>query len=302
MGNYDFKVHESKQMRVIIDTDAACECDDQFAIVYALLSPKLNVKGIVATHYADMRGPGSMEDSYQEVKRILKLMELEEQVKCFRGAENQLSCLKEQDNEGVDFIIEEALKDDVMPLCYLGLGPLTNLALAIKKKPEVAKRLTLIWIGGGSLPGGVKEFNLNNDVEAANLIMSSECPVSSINAKCYIGIKVSFAELQHKVKPYGEIGKYLFQQIIDRSMHFSENPFVPGWPAGESWFLADMVAVGIALEPHEFEYCLEPASQVVEGNMNFPVLTARPIKVYSKANYRYIFEDFFSKLALTYGG
>ena len=42
--NIGFDIPEYKKIRVIIDTDAACEADDPFAIVQALLSPKLIVK------------------------------------------------------------------------------------------------------------------------------------------------------------------------------------------------------------------------------------------------------------------
>ena len=44
-------IPENKKIRVIIDTDAACEADDPFAIVQVLLSPKLVVKGILAEHF-----------------------------------------------------------------------------------------------------------------------------------------------------------------------------------------------------------------------------------------------------------
>ena len=40
-----FDVPQYKKLRVIIDTDAACEVDDPFAIAQALMSPKLMVKG-----------------------------------------------------------------------------------------------------------------------------------------------------------------------------------------------------------------------------------------------------------------
>ena len=42
------KIPDYKKIRVIIDTDAACEADDPFAIAQALMSPKLIVKGILA--------------------------------------------------------------------------------------------------------------------------------------------------------------------------------------------------------------------------------------------------------------
>jgi purine nucleosidase len=39
----------SSRRRVIIDTDAKNEADDQFAIVHALLSPSLEVRGLIAS-------------------------------------------------------------------------------------------------------------------------------------------------------------------------------------------------------------------------------------------------------------
>lgn len=41
-----YKVPDYKKIRVIIDTDAACEADDPFAIVHVLLSPRIEVPGI----------------------------------------------------------------------------------------------------------------------------------------------------------------------------------------------------------------------------------------------------------------
>ena len=38
---FQYKVSEDKKVRVIIDTDAACEADDPFAIAHALMCQKL---------------------------------------------------------------------------------------------------------------------------------------------------------------------------------------------------------------------------------------------------------------------
>ena len=43
------------QRRVIINTDAKNEADDQFAIVHALLSPTLDVRGLIAAHFGTER-------------------------------------------------------------------------------------------------------------------------------------------------------------------------------------------------------------------------------------------------------
>jgi len=47
--------------------------------------------------------------------------------------------------------------------------------------------------------------------------------------------------------------------------------------------------------------CVQPALITTEDNLYLPDLSLRPIRVYSKVNYRYISGDFFCKLALVYG-
>ena len=86
---YLFDVPEYKKVRVIIDTDAACEADDPFAIVQALLSPKLIVKGIVAEHF---NVPGSMEKSYDEIKTILDCMDMDVPALCGK-MKNRYMCV-----------------------------------------------------------------------------------------------------------------------------------------------------------------------------------------------------------------
>ena len=57
MKRPEYQIPDKKKIRVIIDSDANCECDDQYAIVHGLLTPKLQVMGIVAEQYGE---PGSM--------------------------------------------------------------------------------------------------------------------------------------------------------------------------------------------------------------------------------------------------
>jgi purine nucleosidase len=70
--DYLFDVPEEKIVRVIVDTDAKNEGDDQFAIVQALLSPRLENVGFIAAHYGT-RHLDSMERSYKEILKIFEL-------------------------------------------------------------------------------------------------------------------------------------------------------------------------------------------------------------------------------------
>ncbi|HBH62706.1 MAG TPA: nucleoside hydrolase, partial [Nitrospiraceae bacterium] len=47
-------------LKVLIDTDAKNEIDDQYAIAYAVLSGAFDIRGFTATHFARS---GSMEAS-----------------------------------------------------------------------------------------------------------------------------------------------------------------------------------------------------------------------------------------------
>ena len=49
--------------RLILSTDAKNEADDQYAIVHALLSRILDVRGIVPAHFGTDRGRDSMLQS-----------------------------------------------------------------------------------------------------------------------------------------------------------------------------------------------------------------------------------------------
>ena len=50
MRSFPYPIPEEKKVQVILDTDCACEADDPYAIVHALLSPKISVTGICAEH------------------------------------------------------------------------------------------------------------------------------------------------------------------------------------------------------------------------------------------------------------
>lgn len=61
--NYDFYVPQEKRIKVILDSDVRNEVDDQFAIMHALMTPKFDVRGVIAAHFGHDRIRESMEAS-----------------------------------------------------------------------------------------------------------------------------------------------------------------------------------------------------------------------------------------------
>src|SRR5262245_26429073 len=117
--------------RVIVDTDAKNEADDQFAIVHALLSPTLDVRGLIPAHFGRHRSDRSMEESREEIDLLLRLMDVKAPVA--NGSALPLADESSpQDSPGARLIIAESLLASPGDELYVAfLGPLTDMASAI---------------------------------------------------------------------------------------------------------------------------------------------------------------------------
>ncbi len=95
------------------------------------------------------------------------------------GAEIPEPTTKLQEGHAVDFIIDTAMSTS--DLVLLPMGPLTNIALALRKEPKLRDRIKLMSIMGGSSTSGnytaAAEFNIYVDAEAADIVFRSEIPI-----------------------------------------------------------------------------------------------------------------------------
>lgn len=294
---YPFDVPQEKIVRVITNTDAKNEADDQFAIAQALLSPKMEHVGLIAAHFGTRRTAQSMEESYQELETVLDTMGFASQGLLYRGAAQALpDAVTPVDSEGARLIIREAMAADARPLFVTFLGPLTDLASAYLLEPRIAGRLTAIWIGGGAYPEGGVEFNLSNDIHAANVVFASGIEVWQVPKNVYEMMAVSLVELEARVRPCGAIGYYLCQQLHEHA-HTAQprgNPF----RSGETWVLGDNPAVGLILYEHRFCFEWRCAPQINADMTYHHTDRNRPIRVYQSIDSRLILEDMYAKLRL----
>lgn len=296
-SNYQFQVPIEKQIRVIMDTDVKNEADDAFAVVHGLLSPKFEHVGVIAAHFGVRKHLDSMEQSYKEMELILDKMNISKENFLCKGAEYPLLDSRTPvDSEGARLIIREAMKEDSRPLYLAFMGPLTDIASAYLLEPRIAGRLKLIWIGGGAYPNGGAEFNLGNDIAAANVVFSSDIEVWQVPKNVYEMIPVSLAELEYRVLPCGDIGRYLFDQLIEHSN--TEAALKSAFRTGETWVLGDSPSIGLMLYEHRFEFDWVPAPQISQDMQYIQINRNRPIRVYKGIDSRLILEDMYCKLAL----
>lgn len=190
------------RLRMVIDTDAANEVDDQYALAVALGFPeRFKIEGVVAAHFG--KGQKSLDASYEEALRILKLAGAEIPLK--KGALAFASADRAPEAEGVDFIIERAraaTPED--PLWLVLLGPMTNGAAALKKAPEIADRLVVFWHCRSKWPAECRNFNAKNDPIAARLAFELPCRFVSFDTGA--GITLTAEESRRRYGARGPLG------------------------------------------------------------------------------------------------
>ena len=177
---------------IILDSDPGI--DDSLAILLALASPEIVLDGISTIH-----GNASTE---QVTKNALSILELAKasHVPVFKGCDvplvkdsllgpethgdTGLGYAKLPDpqtqpkiHHGSDYLIEQIMSRPG-EVTLVALGPLTNVAIAIRKEPRIVQNVKEVFIMGGAIqhPGNttaLAEFNTYVDPHAAHVVFHS---------------------------------------------------------------------------------------------------------------------------------
>ena len=286
----------NRHRRVIVNTDAKNEADDQYAIVHALLSPTLDIRGLVAAHFGTERSTRSMEESREEIDLLLQLMGRAGEVPVANGAAGALpDATTPVDSPGARLIIEESKEaSEGDPLFVAFLGPLTDMASAILLDPAIVHRpVVVIWIGGMGHGGldpsytGI-EFNLRNDITAANVVLDSGIDVWQVPANVYSAVSVSYSELEEKIGGTSELADYLIEQLLEWNAAWHPEPI-------ESRSLGDSPAISLILNPRGGSFRTLPAPRFDQQG-NYVPGAGHPVRVCESVDVRFLLEDMFAKI------
>ena len=184
--------------KLIIDTDPGQ--DDAVAILLALASPEIDLLGITTV-------AGNVPLALTEVN-ARKICDLagRQDVPVFAGADRPLRrelvtaehvhgrtgldgpelpdpVTPLQDGHAVDFIVDTLRAEPAGTVTIAPVGPLTNIALALRKAPDIAPRIKqIVMMGGGCFEGGnitpAAEFNIYVDPEAAAEVFAAGIPIT----------------------------------------------------------------------------------------------------------------------------
>ncbi len=214
--------------RILIDTDPGI--DDSLAILLALASPEVQLEGLTVVH-----GNCSAEQATRNALAVLELAGFEN-IPVAKGCSLPLvqpSLLAPEthgetgigyaqlpaprtepvNKHGVDFLIESVLASPG-EISIVAVGPLTNIALAIRRAPEIVPAIKEIISMGGAIrhPGNttpLAEYNVYVDPHAAYMVYHAGIPLTLVPLDVTYKCVLTESDVQRLLKIDSPITRFI---------------------------------------------------------------------------------------------
>ncbi|KAM7012798.1 inosine-uridine preferring nucleoside hydrolase [Tautogolabrus adspersus] len=286
---------EKKQ--VIIDTD--CGIDDAQAIMMALAAPNIQIVAITCVF-----GNAAVEHVCQNVLRVLSVCE-RQGIPVFKGSGGPLvgasipisdhfgtdglgDVIKDKDPRWEEKIQREhavnamirLVTENQKQVSLVALGPLTNLALAVRLDPSFPQKLKDLYIMGGNMEGKgnvtlCAEFNFAMDPESAYIVLEEFlCPtyVASWEYACRNPQTWEFfEELINQDAPAAAFMKMITSKCWAYSQEAMLNKrdvyFGPGFVSYDAYAMSACIDSSLVIEKIECPVRVELQGSICRGMM-----------------------------------
>ncbi len=266
---------------IILDTDPGI--DDALAILLALASPEIILDGITTIH-----GNASTAQTTRNALAILELAKASH-VPVFKGCDAPLVkeslfspethgdtglgyvSLPEPRSKpllrhGSDFLIEKALSKPG-EITLVAIGPLTNVALAIRKEPKFAKSLQEIIIMGGAIrhPGNVTalaEFNAYVDPHAMHIVFHAGIPTTLVPLDVTYQCILTASDVERLLKINSPITKFI-KDSTDFYIEYHDT-----WQGIKGCIINDPLALALSFTPDLCDYQELPVDVDISGGVS----------------------------------
>ena len=287
--------------RLLIDSDAANYFDDQFAISYAARSSEAVVlEAVYAAPFSNSRVSdpgGGMLLSLAEVSEVLGALGLQNEVAVRAGARQHLGKAgRPVESPAAEDIISRTSGALPANCVVVSLGPPTNVASALLMDPSLARRITVVWLGGTPHDfSTASEFNLRQDPQAVRVLLDSGVPLLHVPAQGVAeDLSASRALLESRLASRSAIGDLLLERVIE---HWDGHQVPPGSPAPLA--IWDMAAIAALVVPDLVEVETVPSPLLGQGLRWRTKPGRHPIRVARRIAKDAVMADFFAKLHLS---
>ena len=249
----------TKRIPVIIDCDPGL--DDVIALIMGFSNDKLDVKGVTVVagnqtlkkvgdnalkvlSYIDANVPLALGSEFPMVKSLITAGEVHGE-DGIGGVVLPESNLKLSELHAID-LIAKILEDSEEKVTLIATGPLTNIALFLRRYPELKDKIERISLMGGSVGFGnitpAAEFNIFIDPEAADIVFKSEIPISMVGLNATQKAVFTMDDIKHIRSQGGKIAILVSQMLENLSKYHSLEGF-------QGCYLHDPVAVCAVANP-----------------------------------------------------
>ena len=245
----------AERCRVVVDNDWAGDPDGLVALAHHLLSTANRVVAVTGSQLNPVFGPpaGTAAAGARLAQQLVDLVDGPHRPVVAAGCDVPIDG-GDTGSAAADAIVAEARREDPLPLFLVCAGPLTNVAQALRQAPEIAERLTLVWVGG-ALDAEAFEYNRDTDPQAAREVLArDDLAISQFPLETYRRCSYSVAELEHDLGGAGRVGAWLWQRYLELP--------IPDFVAqGETWPLGDSPPVLVtALDDASSRWTTSPST------------------------------------------
>ncbi len=243
------------KIKVIMDVDTGT--DDAVALCMAMLADEFDLLGITAVN-----GNVEVKCTTDNSLRVVECCEKQGKVNVYKGADLPLVCtlnphspqslepipfregmekeyvmhnfhlplpkpkIKESDKCATVFLIETLLasKDHEVVICPV--GPMTNIALALRSCPDIAKKIKKIVLMGGGHDivntTSAAEFNIFADPEAMEIILQSGIDVTFVPLDATHHALINDVQAKEILEIGTPAAKLIHDVVMERIEHYAK--------------------------------------------------------------------------------
>jgi len=206
------KANSRLKLPVIMATDCGADMDDQWALAHLVLSPEIDLRGVVTTHTGDypVFTEPAAESSAGAAREVLDHLPLRSRPPVIAGSSRPL---KDKAvpmlNPGVELILRESRGYGCdRRLTVVITGAATDVASALICDPSLQDRIEIVAMAFDKWPEGGDVFNVKNDTKAWQVLLESNAPIvvgdGEVTRK-HLGMTPQRAnELFHSCGPVGQ--------------------------------------------------------------------------------------------------
>ncbi len=264
-------------LRIILDTDPGI--DDALALLLALASPEIQLEAITT-----VSGNVGVEQTTRNALALLTLVGRTD-IPVARGCRDPLvrpplnaayvhgqnglgevilpePTIQPVQQHAVELIIERVLQNPG-EIVLVAVGPLTNLALALRREPRIAQAVHEVLIMGGALrvPGNTTpsaEFNILADPHAAQIVLHADWPIRLVSLDTTMQTPLSRSQVEIFTQGGGQV-----KTIMKQMLTYYFDVFAPRYNV-TAFHMHDPLCLGAAFQPDLITW--EPAYVDIELN------------------------------------